>query len=344
MRSPPPPIRFLLAVTCGWAGFRIALLAPPWDGGPADTAAAVAAVDPAPADEPRRATQVGPAHALRVGPVPATAARERIAGSVRDRTARLVPLASLPIAYPPVAAAPARPEPEPVAAEWPGAPVQPPDLAAPAAQRHPRWSVSAWLFARRGVGAAGLVPAGTLGGSQAGARATYRLTGKPGEGLSLSLRLYAPLNDRHGAEGALGLDWKPLRSLPLRLLVERRARLGRDGRSAFGFTAYGGVDEAVLGSVRLSAYGQAGAVGARRRDLFADGAARLTLPLGRLRLGAGAWAAAQPGVARLDAGPHAELTLRAGPGSVTVAADWRFRLGGRGRPGSGPAVTLSTGF
>jgi hypothetical protein len=205
-----------------------------------------------------------------------------------------------------------------------------------------RWSVSAWLFARRGLGEPGLVPAGTLGGSQGGARLTYRL-GRPAAGVSLSLRLYAPLSDRRAAEAALGLDWK-LRALPIHLLVERRTKLGRDGRSAFGLTVYGGADDLALGPLRLGAYGQAGAVGARRRDLFAEGAARLTLPVGRFRIGAGAWAAAQPGVARVDAGPHADLTLPLAGASITVSADWRVRLAGAARPGSGPAVTVSTGF
>jgi hypothetical protein len=67
---------------------------------------------------------------------------------------------------------------------------------------------------------------------------------------------------------------------------------------------------------------------------------RLTLPAGRLRVGAGAWAGAQPGVSRLDAGPHLEVRL----GPAALSADWRFRVGGHARPGSGPTLTVSTGF
>ena len=162
--------------------------------------------------------------------------------------------------------------------------------------------------------------------------------------MALSARVYAPLDDRRGAEGAVGLDWKPLPRVPVRLLAERRQALGRDGRSAFSLTLYGGVDAAPAGPLRLDAYAQAGAVGARRRDLFADGAARLTVAVGPLRIGGGAWAAAQPGVSRLDAGPHADVRLRAGRGTLALSADWRFRLAGRASPGSGPALTLSTGF
>jgi hypothetical protein len=365
MRSPPPPIRFLLGVVCGWTGLRIALLAPPW-GAPAVSEAPVARADNAAAvDTPARAAaiMVTPSRSFRAKPKSAHLALGPSEGGARGRLAGLPAIAALPVWRPstsafrrnPVLSAAAggveglgtsetvapvssRPEPSSIVS------VVSPVAGIPRVEGRSRWSVSAWLFVRRGSGAAALAPAGTLGGSQAGARASYRLTGRPGEGLALSLRLYAPLRDKDAAEAALGLDWKPLRALPLRLLAERRGRLGRDGRSAFGLTAYGGEDHVALGPLRLSVYGQAGVVGVRRRDLFADGAARLTLPVGRFRLGAGAWAASQPGVSRLDAGPHAELSLRAGGGSVTLAADWRFRVAGRGRPGSGPAITLSTGF
>jgi hypothetical protein len=342
MKGPPPPIRFLLAVIGGWAGFRIAVLAP-WGGGlpvgdmPVRRAGMAAAVDtPARATaifvNSPRSSRTASGSVYVVHDPPGTG--ERVAGPT---SLIAVPHASTPLATNAIPA-PAAIMPAPPAA----GPAVSPAIALPPADGRSRWSVSAWLFARRGLGAPGLIPAGTLGGSQAGARLTYRL-GRPAADLSLSLRLYAPLSDRRAGEAALGLDWKPP-VVPIHLLVERRTKLGRDGRSAFGLTAYGGADDLALGPLRVGLYGQAGAVGARRRDLFADGAARLTLPLGRLRVGAGAWAAAQPGASRVDAGPHADLTLPVGGGSITVSADWRFRLAGAARPGSGPAVTLSTGF
>jgi hypothetical protein len=340
MKGPSPPIRFLLTVVCGWAGFRAAMLAP-WADDTRQRKAGVAAVGPAPVVMPPDRIEIA-----QVSQVRSSLKRSNGAGVplgqagtfVPHRVAKPLPPASISVARAPAPtsdlAVPAQgtSEPRPLAA------VVPPAFAS-LPPSHARWSASAWLFVRRGLGEAALAPGGTLGGSQAGARVSYRLNGR----LSLSLRLYAPLNDKRAAEAALGLDWKPLRALPFRLLAERRERLGRDGGSALGLSVYGGIDTAA-GRFRLDAYGQAGIVGARRRDLFADGAARITLPLGRLRLGGGAWAAAQPGVSRVDAGPHGELTLGAGSGSVTLAADWRFRLGGRAKPGSGPAVTLSTGF
>jgi hypothetical protein len=212
--------------------------------------------------------------------------------------------------------------------------------AVPRASLPSRWSVSAWAFVRPG-GASTLAPGGTLGGSQAGARLQYRV----GSGLALSARLYSPARRPRGAEAAAGIDWQPSPRLPIHLLAERRQALGDEGRSAFGLTAYGGLDDVRLGRLRIDAYAQAGVVGARSRDLFADGAARLSLPVGRsAKVGLGAWGAAQPGVERLDVGPQASVRLPVAGRSVTVAADWRFRIAGGARPGSGPSLTLAADF
>jgi hypothetical protein len=127
----------------------------------------------------------------------------------------------------------------------------------------------------------------------------------------------------------------------MHLLVERRQKLGEQGRSAFAAMAYGGVSDVAAGPLRIDAYGQAGVVGARSRDLFADGSASVSLPLAGARVGAGVWAAVQPGVSRIDLGPRASLRL---PGEVTLAVDWRLRVAGEAAPRSGPAVTLSTDF
>jgi hypothetical protein len=186
-----------------------------------------------------------------------------------------------------------------------------------------------------------------LGGSQAGARLTYRLKAISARPLLLSARASMPIDPRDGAEAAIGLDWRPVKSLPLHLLAERRQALGKEGRSALSLTAYGGVSEAPLGPLRIDAYAQAGVVGARSGDLFGDGALRISLPVdgeGRLKLGAGAWAAAQPGISRVDIGPQASLRLPVAGRSVTVALDWRLRIAGEARPGSGPALTLATDF
>jgi len=248
----------------------------------------------------------------------------------------------LPVAFGEVASIRVEPELRAAGAVRAVEPVRglPPDLA-PAL--HPggsrRWGLSAWAFLRRG-GADALAPGGMLGGSQSGVRGTYRVAGGAAP-LALSLRLTVPVDRPRGAEAAAGLDWKPLRALAVHVLVERRQRLGPEGRSAFGTTVYGG-GETRIGPLRIDGYAQAGMVGLKRRDLFADGGVRAALPVGRLRVGAGAWAAAQPGVARVDLGPHAALRLP--PLNAALSADWRFRIAGNARPGSGPAVTLAADF
>jgi hypothetical protein len=330
MSGVPPPLRFLAAVVGGWAAARTAMLAPFW-----------------------------PPAALGPPPPPGVPARRTVAMALPSAAAApTAPLASPrrpaladPLPAPAPKAAPAAaPVLGPEAADWatpaalaplPGQPFAP---SPPRPHRAAgRWSASAWAFARRGDGAA-LASPGTLGGSQLGGRLSYRLNDSSARPLSLTARFSAPAGRIAGAEIALGLEWQPARAVPLRLLAERRQALGGEGRSAFALLAHGGVDDRpVAAGLRLDLYAQAGIVGARSPDLFADGAARLSLPIGlagRVRLGAGAWAAAQPGVARLDAGPHVSLRL---PG-VSLALDWRMRLAGEAAPGSGPAATLSTDF
>jgi hypothetical protein len=133
-----------------------------------------------------------------------------------------------------------------------------------------------------------------LGGSQIGGRIGYRINDDLERPLALTGRVYSPANRREGSEAAVGLEWKPHRELPVRLLAERRLALGSEGRSAWALIAHGGVSDAALpGGARLEAYGQAGVVGARSRDLFADASVAVAWPLDderRLSVGAAAWA------------------------------------------------------
>ncbi len=215
--------------------------------------------------------------------------------------------------------------------------------AVPAAPGRPRrWSGSAWLLVRRDGAAPTLAPGGILGGSQAGGRLLYRLNDDAARPFALAARVSAPLRGR-GAEAALGLDWRPVERLPIHLLAERRQGLDGD-RSAFAAFVHGGTSVALPAGARIDAYAQAGAVGLRSRDLFADGAVRVGMPFGPFEVGGGAWGAAQPGTARLDAGPQVSLPVNAGVARLRVSADWRFRLAGDARPASGPALTIGTDF
>ena len=93
---------------------------------------------------------------------------------------------------------------------------------------------------------------------------------------------------------------------------------------------------------QLDAYGQAGIVGLRHRDLFADGAFTLTRPLfGRYSAGFGMWAGAQPGIYRVDAGPRLSMRLRK---NISAHLDYRQRIAGSAFPPSGPALTLAADF
>jgi hypothetical protein len=347
MRRLPPPLRFLVGVCAGWTCARAGLL---W-------IAAAGGTDSFFLLAPRPLARAGPAAAA-LGSTPLQAPRVAAVASpiekadpppevARRSAARSPPWMPAAPSRQVVASALALPPPEwsDLAAGLTSRAVQradaggPPALAAPAQDRSRRWSLSAWAFVRRG-GTDALAPGGMLGGSQAGIRATYRLGGGKAP-LALSARLSTPIERPQGAEAAAGLDWKPLAAVPVHLLLERRQRLGRDGRSAFDATLYGG-GETRAGPLRIDGYAQAGIVGLRRKDLFADGGVRATLPLGPLRLGAGAWAAVQPNVSRLDVGPHARVQMR--PLNAALSADWRFRISGNARPGSGPAVTLAGDF
>lgn len=220
----------------------------------------------------------------------------------------------------------------------------------PLAQGHvvaaPRWSGGAWLLARGGDEAV-VANTGLLGGSQAGTRFLYRMNADVARPVSLSMRVSSPLR-RDGVEAAAGVEWQPFAGAPFRVLAERRQRVSGEGRSAFALVVHGGVSEQpVAAGFRLDAYAQAGVVGARSRDLFADVGATLVRPLdpdrpGRLAIGAGAWGGVQPGASRLDVGPR--LTTSLAGGRARVSIDWRFRVAGDSAPPSGPSLTVGTDF
>jgi hypothetical protein len=133
-------------------------------------------------------------------------------------------------------------------------------------------------------------------------------------------------------------------------MLDRRIAIDKGGRNAWTLGAAGGAyDVRVAPHWRLDGYGEAGVVGAHRRDLYADGALRIARAIdlggGRsLALGGGAWGAAQPGAARFDVGPSAVLRLPVAGHVVAASLDWRERIVGEAKPGSGVAFTLATDF
>jgi hypothetical protein len=222
-------------------------------------------------------------------------------------------------------------------------PLGPAAIGATRATSHASLSVSGWLLARGG--ASGTVSGGQLGASQAGVRAVYGID--PSRRLGLTARLAAPLEGR-GREAALGIEWRPTR-WPVRLIAEQRFVLdgGRGGPTVGVIAGYGPAE--IAPGARIETYGQAGAIVRDGVEGFVDAAARLTHGVaerGRLRLdaGVGAWVSAQRGAARGDLGPSLGVALPLGRRSVRLALDWRQRIAGTARPGSGPALSVGSDF
>jgi hypothetical protein len=332
------PLRFLIGVMLCWTLGRIVLLAD-WSVAPDGPAARVpqrrgmVKADPGPAPVARRSVRIAaragslrhPRRALLTG-----GARYSVAGVIPAGEAR----GSEPSFDQPVRA----PEVIGIART----------IAVPAAAARSRWSGSAWTFLL-GAGRTGaLAPVGQIGGGQAGARLLYRLDGAGR--LAASARLSRALGGPRQTEAAVGLDWTPVARLPLHVMAERRIAIDKGGRDAWTLGVAGGVYAVPLGRRwRLDGYGEAGVVGMRRRDLYADGAVRVARAIGlggeaSLALGGGLWAAAQPGAARFDLGPSAVLRMPVSRRTMSMALDWRERVSGDARPGSGAALTVAMDF
>lgn len=221
------------------------------------------------------------------------------------------------------------------------------EVTPPAPPLHPgidRVQLSSWALLRsQQAGIAGsrsLASGGQLGASQAGARLIYNFTRQ----IALSARMSSEVG-RRGGEVAAGLRVQPLASIPVWLTAERRQRIGRfgGGRNDFAFFAEAGLYQRPLPlGFSMDSYLQGGVVGVKTRDLFVDGALTVTRPVYRkVSLGFGVWGGAQPGLSRLDTGPRVSMQLKR---HMKAHLDWRQKLAGNARPGSGPALTLSGDF
>lgn len=371
-RRDAPALRFLLLSVGGWIVVRVMMswdLAPPPTPDPAGApwsvpspfaaSAAVAAGSPAtPVRQPIRsmAERESPPRALAAAPAwPAealSAAEVELTGLGAGRHslrlalfARLLPPPPGGLARTAVASGPL----------WfPLAPTAPADPG----QGKPfwiqrqlgGWALASWLYLREGSGTASetIGAASQLGGSQAGLRLGYGF-GDTGRARAYG-RATIAVERPQQREVAFGLAFAPLAHLPVDVAIEQRIAAGKEGRTALAIMASGGVSEVALpAGFRLDAYAQAGVVGARRRDGFADAAIVVDRRLGPddmspLRLGALAAGAVQPGAARVDVGPRLTLRLpEIGEGS-RIALDWRQRVAGDARPESGLALTLASDF
>ncbi|MGU3389440.1 hypothetical protein [Sphingomonas sp. M1A8_2b] len=206
-----------------------------------------------------------------------------------------------------------------------------------------RLTGSAWLLVRGGP--AGTLSGGQLGASQGGVRLTYALGGR--RRFALAARLAAPLRGK-GREAALGVEWQPT-TLPIRLIAEQRFVLdgGRGGPTLGIIAGYGPAD--IAPGVRVEAYGQAGVIARDGVERFVDASARITHPLGhvagaRIDIGVGIWGSAQRGSERLDIGPSLVIGVPIVGKSLRLTLDWRERVAGAARPGSGPALSIGSDF
>ena len=219
-----------------------------------------------------------------------------------------------------------------------------------AAAADKRWSLAVASYWRGNDATLAVGPdsAARLGGSQSTARLTYMVD------RSQMLRVYVRAahtpGRRDGLDVAVGVAVRPLKALPVDIHAERRTVVAGPGRDTTLVYAAGGVDNLALPlDFRLSAYAQAGAADYGTVVGFADGAAVVQREVAsrrgmRLALGTMLGGAVQPGAQRIDAGPRATLVLPDVGQGAQIALDWRERVAGNARPGSGLALTLAADF
>lgn len=341
------PLRFLGATVALWTLCRIAILLPSEADHVLTVTRAAAVRGPAPSSAPSPVpSPIGHIVAGRDAvarsdlPVPAGRAPDGHAmtapGAYRSRPAPPIGPAR-PIPSVMAMTRDASPSPSPPADPYPkGIPASP-----PLAERPGRWSASLWGVLRDGGGGE-LLPGGQLGGAQAGMRLLRRLDGQGA--VSASLRFSAPLRGI-GREMALGIDWAPIRHVPVRLLIERRVALDA-GPGGTAMLAVTGIGPRPIGrDLTVTAYAQGGGVARSRIEPFADGAVRIGREIASgLDLGIGMWGGAQRDARRLDVGPTMGVAVPVAGRPVRLSLDWRQRIAGAAAPDSGPALSLAGDF
>jgi hypothetical protein len=158
--------------------------------------------------------------------------------------------------------------------------------------------------------------------------------------------------DSRTSQAAFGVQWQPVKGISV--AAERLVRIGEFARNDWNLRVAGGADGRA-GRIEWNGYGEAGVLGSG--DLYGGAQLRGGVPVLRLQkaalvAGAGAWGGVQTvrfrddsfALGRLDLGPTLVLRAPLARTSLELSADWRFRVAGGAFPGSGPAVTLSTGF
>ena len=219
-------------------------------------------------------------------------------------------------------------------------------------EKRSRWSSYFWLHTRENTGNTssnfGQLSQPIYGGSQAGARLSYRLSHDNQKYVGLYARASTAIAAPGQEELAIGITLQPLNTKEISVNIEHRER--KDGQSSnSAFLVYNPNPKPIAINTRLETYIAAGYVSGGKEQYFADGYAAIQKTAleardGNLSVGGGIWAATQKNVSRVDIGPSANINLHIGGMPSRIAIDWRQRIAGNAAPGSGLALTFSTGF
>ncbi|WP_229956296.1 hypothetical protein [Parasphingorhabdus litoris] len=193
-------------------------------------------------------------------------------------------------------------------------------------------------------------PVAQYGASQAGAILTYRMLGDNSRHVSAFGRASTALSSSGEEELAVGIKAKALAHIPVSFYAEQRFGAGDgDNRGTAFYLAGGSGPDTVLPGIRLETYGQMGYVFGQDDSYFFDVSASLQKQLierdkKKITAGAAIWSSGQEGATRIDIGPRLRFHIPVDQVDMQISLDWRERIGGNANPGSGAAVTLSTGF
>lgn len=220
-----------------------------------------------------------------------------------------------------------------------------------------RWSGSAYTLVRNSGRTLLTAAIPALTAAQSGAQVAYKLNPLSPQPFAAQARIVTAndgvaLNDV-GAQAAVALTWQPIPAA--QVAVERLVRAGPKSRNAWTVRVAGGGESLRPPGRRAwnawSAYAETGIIGTKRQDLYAASALRVGRAIGlnekvALTLGAGVWGSVQHYNVTahwIEVGPSAQFRVESKP-PVNVALDYRVRINGNADPGTGPALTVSTGF
>lgn len=192
-----------------------------------------------------------------------------------------------------------------------------------------------------------------LGAGAGAATLAYTLNPLSRRQVELRVRVTDPFlglarPDGNAAQGAAGVAFRPFSKVPVTLIAERLFKLGPTARNDFQARLTAGTITHVR-HIDFSAFGEAGVVG-RRPDWFAGvqflAERPFPLPGGfSVAPGVGTWAAVQQTdrrTSRIDIGPSIHLMPPKFP--VGFSVDYRAKVAGSARPGSGVALTVAGRF